>query len=125
MVYSSPITNHRQTPSSPPPLYTTVTSPILPSYATTTEKPTILPRSQTAGGLFIQPVCLVQSKTRAKAKAKSERGGSKIFENYQCTVNKRTQHQDGNLQRRIRRTTSCGSLEKALDQGFKLHQVLL
>ena len=79
-----------------------------------------MPRSSTFG--VQQPVCLVQSKTRAKAKVKGEKGGSKIFEHYQCNVTKRTQHTEGNMNRRVRRTTSCGSLE-VLENTSKTNQV--
>ena len=115
-----PAQSNRQAVPGPPPLVSAVTSPTLPSYALSgNEKPTALPRSQTTGQFTVEPpVCLVQSKTRAMAKCKSETGGSKIFENYQSTVTKRTSQ--GKLQRRIRRTSSCGSLE--LD-GSKSNQV--
>ena len=98
------------------------TSPTFPSYVLWgNEKPIGLPRSQTTGQITVEPpVCLVQSKTRAMAKCKSEKGGSKIFENYQSTVTKRTQQPEGNLQRRIRRISSCGSLEI---EGSKSNQV--
>ena len=113
----------RPTPPSPRPFLPSVTSPVLPSYISAIEKPAVLPRSSTAGAFVAQqPVPLVQSKTRAKAKAKSEKGGSKIFEHYQCTVTKRTQHPEGNMQRRLRRTTSCGSLEM-LEHASKSNQV--
>ena len=86
------------------------------------EKPNSIIRAQTDGAFVFQPpVCLVQSKTRAKAKSEIDKGGSKIFENYKSTVTKRTQNPEGNLQRRIRRTTSCGSLEI---KGSKSNQVL-
>ena len=111
--------NYRLTPS---PLISAATSPTLPSYFVSSEKPNSITRAQTAGAFVFQPpVCLVQSKTRAKAKSKSDKGGSKIFENYKSTVTRRTQHPDGNMQRRIRRTTSCGSLEI---HGSKSNQVL-
>ena len=110
----------RQSPTLPPPFVSAATSPTFPSYVLSGhEKTNALPRSQTSGQFTVEPpVCLVQSKTRAKAKSKSEKGGSKIFENYQSTVTKRTQHPDGN--RRIRRISSCGSLEI---EGSKSNQV--
>ena len=112
--------NYRPTPS---PLISASTSPTFPSYLLSKEKPNSIIRSQTDGAFAFQPpVCLVQSKTRAKAKCKSDKGGSKIFENYKSTVTKRTQHPEGNMQRRIRRTTSCGSLEI---EGSKSNQVLV
>ena len=106
----------------PSPLISAATSPTLPSYFASNEKPNAIIRAQTSGAFAFQPpVCLVQSKNRAKAKSKSDKGGSKIFENYKSTVTKRTQYPEGNMQRRIRRTTSCGSLEI---EGFKSNQVL-
>ena len=115
-----PVLSNRQSRTSPPPLVSAATSPTLPSYLSSGhEKSNPLPRSQTSGQFTVEPpVCLVQSKTRAKAKSKSEKGGSKIFENYQSTVTKRTQHPHGN--RRIRRISSCGSLEI---EGSKSNQV--
>ena len=123
IVYSLRAFNTRPTPSSPRPLLPSATSPVLPSYISEIEKPAVLPRSSTAGAFVAhQPLPLVQSKTRAKAKAKSEKGGSKIFEHYQCTVTKRIQYPEGNMQRRLRRTTSCGSLEM-LENDSKSNQV--
>ena len=110
---------YRQTPS---PLISAATSPTFPSYLMSKEKPNSIIRAQTDGAFVFQPpVCLVQSKTRAKAKSEIDKGGSKIFENYKSTVTKRTQHPEGNMQRRIRRTTSCGSLEI---KGLRTNQVL-
>ena len=122
-MYNVHVVSNRPTVTTPPPLVSAATSPTFPSYVLSgNEKPTLLPRSLTTGQFPVEPpVCLVQSKTRAIAKCKSEKGGSKIFENYQSTVTQRTQQPSkGNLQRRIRRTSSCGSLEM---DSFKSNQV--
>ena len=67
----------------------------------------------------------MQSKTRAKAKCKGEKGGSKIFEQYQNIVTERTQYPwgEGNMHRRIRRTTSHGSIKAILEQDSKFYRV--
>ena len=126
-MYNILVARSRPTVTTPPPLVSAATSPTFPSYVLSgNEKPTLLPRSQTTGLFTVcsrveHPVCLVQSKTRAIAKCKGEKGGSKIFEHYQSTVTQRTQQPSkGNSLRRIRRTSSCGSLEM---DSFKSNQV--
>ena len=102
-------------------------STAFPSYLASSyndKQPPIVVRTAPTAGAG-PPVCLVQSKTRAKAKIESQQGGSKIFERYQNLVTERTQYpyRQGNLQRRIRRTTSHGSIKAILEQDSKFSKV--
>ena len=108
-------------------LFGSVASPAFPSYLASSyndKQPSVTGRTPPAAGAG-PPVCLVQSKTRAKAKCEGQQGGSKIFERYQDLVTERTQYpyRQGNLQRRIRRTKSHGSIKAILEQDSKYSKV--